>query len=404
MNHIKLTPLYKEIVNGDHKKEPDIVIDLSSDLILTPDILKKYNGNLKLSDLYGFNAYISCTKKITIIIKGFNYFTLMTYTDSDATLSYLKIYDVSDFCRLNNLEIRRLDIENSQILSVDCKINELNFGIESYNNYIEKNYNNSKHPDIDMRHSIVDKASIYRETEIILIKESRISKLELKGDIKKINISEYSEIQYLLFTNLVNEFKLSNSKIDNINGTKSFILKNFIREYSTIENCHNIYDNNVKSKNLESFEILRESYKNDKNIAKYSDYSYRINYILFKKEKRKGVKIGMWFLKVTCGFGYKVFKAILFCILTISIFAVFYFLIQLFGGHDYGFEIAKNKTLSKKILFSFYHSIVTFATLGYGDTIIIDWYTRFLSGLESLIGIFSMSIIIYTLTNKIIKK
>lgn len=403
MNQIKITPLYRKVVNGNHKYSKDIFINIDPITRITPNILFSIDSNLNLSELYGFNANISCDSKATIIIADFDYFTLATYSNSDAILSHMKIYNIKDFCRLNNLRIDRIDVENSNSLFVDCDINETYVGIESYHND-NKSFNifqtNPTHKDIDIRSSKINNLSIYKKTKQINIQDSKINKMELKNDSDKINIWEYSEFRNMLLSNNIDSLTISNSKIDLLQGTKELIINTYQNSYSVISHVNKIFECNIKSNNQETFDLIRNSYLETKNFEKYSHYSYLINNILLKNEKKISVKIPMFILKKSCGYGYKLINAICFSIFTILFYAILYFLLLIFGNGKLGLNVPCDLLFSEKLLYSVYHSIVTFATLGYGDTTGIDWITKFLSGFESLVGIYSMSIIVYTLTKK----
>ncbi len=388
MNQIKITPLYKKVIDGENLKSSDIFINIEPVTVITPFILNSIDPNLKLKDLYGFNANIDCNSKATIVIDSFEYFTLATYSNSDAILNNIKIYNIGDFCRLNNIKMNRIDIEKAPTLFVNCEINEIYVGIESYHN---KEINPSTtYKDIDLRNCKITTISIYSENRKVNIQDTKIGRLELKNDTIDINVWEYSEIDNMLLSNKIITFTITDSTINYIKGTKNLVLQKYFNEYSDILNVNDIFENNIESKNRESYELIRSSYLKKKNINKYSHFSYLINNLLLKTERKLSTKIALYILKKTCGYGYKLHNAIL------------YFTLPFFNISILGINQSENLSIIEKILQSIYHSIVTFATLGYGDTIGDDWITKYLSGFESLIGIYSMAIIVFTMTKKYI--
>ena len=402
MNKIKVTPLYKKSINGNNLKSNDIIININPVTTITPMLLYSIDPTLNLKDLYGFNANIACDSKATIIIDDFNYFTLATYSNSDALLSNVKIYNIKDFCRLNNLKMKRIDIENAHTLFVDCKINEIYVGIESYHSNNKKLNTENKYKDIDLRTCRITNLSIYDENKQINIQDTKIDKMELKNNTNDIKIWEYSEIKNMLLSHTIDKISISDSTINFLKGTRNLAIEEYFNEYSVISHVNEIFESNVKSQNKESFELIRNSYLNIRNFDKYSHFSYLINNILLKNEKKLSTKIAMYILKKSCGYGYKLHNAIIFSIFIILLFSLLYFLLPYFGVGIIGINISSDLSFFEKFLQSVYHSIVTFTTLGYGDTIGIDWITKYLSGFESLIGIYSMSIIVYTMTKKYI--
>ncbi len=72
MNQIKITPLYKKVIDGENLKSSDIFINIEPVTVITPFILNSIDPNLKLKDLYGFNANIDCNSKATIVIDSLN--------------------------------------------------------------------------------------------------------------------------------------------------------------------------------------------------------------------------------------------------------------------------------------------------------------------------------------------
>ena len=135
-NHIRIEVFSEEIVNGHNKTLDSLVINLPSGVIvITPDIIaKKANNKIKKDDIFGFNGHISCDERNTLIIRDFKYFTLAAYSNTEPILSHLKVYNATQFFRLNNLSITRLDSENSNALVAGSDISEMYVGIESWHN------------------------------------------------------------------------------------------------------------------------------------------------------------------------------------------------------------------------------------------------------------------------------
>lgn len=77
--------------------------------------------------------------------------------------------------------------------------------------------------------------------------------------------------------------------------------------------------------------------------------------------------------KVIMWIGYKLSSTIRFSFGIIILFSILFFEITYFGQGYFGLNLkAGATTIGDKICHSMYHSIVTFATLGYGDTLGLD--------------------------------
>ncbi len=402
MEYIRIQPLYKEKNSQSTELQKVIEIAIEPVTCITPSLLLKYNPDLELNKLYGFNANILCGSKATIIIRDFVYFTLSSFENGETILSHLKIYNTKDFFRLNRIKIGRIDIENSNSLLVDCDIGQAYIGIENHHRRLENDKpKESLKNTADIRGSSIDKLCNYNELSNLNVQDSIIRRLEVQENIENILIWQYSQIENCLLSKIINSLKIKDSKVNVIRGTSELVIKQFQSCYSTISSAYNIFENNIYGSNEEVYNIIRMSYFVQKNYEKYAMFSYLISDAHFKNEKKIMTKIPLAFLKLSCGFGYRLSSAVIFSFIIIMLFSICYFSLTYFGQGNLGLKLSEDiVSVSDKFFYSIYHSIITFATLGYGDTLGIDWSTRFLSGIESLIGIYSMSIIVYTLTKK----
>ena len=187
------------------------------------------------------------------------------------------------------------------------------------------------------------------------------------------------------------------SKIDILKGSNNLVIDKIIMNYSFINRIYDIFEKNIIDNNFEGLNLIRESYKNINDINKVADFSYKINNLNFKKTKSIFVKFIQYFLKFSCGFGYKPLRAFLFSIFIITGFTLVYFL-SIYPYNSFGLN--HDITLINAIHYSFYYSMVTFATLGYGDITSCNEILQIISGIESLLGIYAMAIVVFSITKR----
>jgi hypothetical protein len=402
MNYIEISPLFKEKNNVQTTSGIKIQVNIDTITHITPELLQQLDSNMNLDELYGLKANITCNSKARIVISDFNYFALDSFENADTVLGHIKVNNIRHLLRLNKVKVDRIDIENSSLLLIDCNIREVYLGIEDHFKH-RKSKENEKTPNysIDIRNCKISKLTTYVDTTNINIQDSVLDRLAIQSDSDNLSIGEYSEITDLVLSQSIKSLKLDNSSINFMQGTSSLLINEFNNNYSNVANVYNIFESNLISKNEESYDLIRTSYRVRNDYDKYAYYSYLINMIYLKKEDHIATKIPLMLLNISCGFGYKLANTIKFSTGVIVLFSIFYFWLTYHGREAVGLNIPGEYTsLSDKALYSLYHSIITFATLGYGDTIGQDWITKFLSAAESLLGIYSMSVIVYTLTKK----
>lgn len=406
MNYIEIHPLFKK-GNNTQDIRTNIKVQINVDTItyITPELLYEQYSNINLDEIYGIKANITCDFKAQIVIRDFNYFTLDSFENADTILSHLKINNISRLLRLSKVKVDRIDIKNSNSLLVDCDIREVDAEIENQYKEMKSQENeekeNMKKYSINIRRCKINKLVTYDNSSNINIQDSVLGRVVIQGDSDNLSIEKYSEVTDLILSQNIKVLKLDNSSINFMQGTSGLLIKEFYNNYSNVANVYSIFENNLISKNEESYDLIRMSYRIRNDYDNYAYYSYLINMIYLKKEEHISTKIPLMLLNISCGFGYKLANTIKFSMGIIGLFSIFYFFLTHYAGETVGLNIPSEYTsLRDKALYSLYHSIITFATLGYGDTIGQDWITKFLSAAESLLGIYSMSVIVYTLTKK----
>lgn len=90
-------------------------------------------------------------------------------------------------------------------------------------------------------------------------------------------------------------------------------------------------------------------------------------------------------LWLTCGYGERPMRSVLFAIALIILFAIAYYFLPLVGPSG---------PIRHNFPEALYFSVVTFATLGYGDIRLEGW-AKVLAALEALLGIFTMALFVF---------
>jgi len=402
-NHIRLTVFSEKVFKGHHEiLAENIIIELGSPVvIITPDlIVEKTKGLCQKEKIWGFNANIACNNRSTIIIKDFKYFTLAAYSNSEVFLSHVKVYNATNFFRLNNLNIYRLDSENSNALIVDSNINELYIGIERWHtDRLRKNTNGDVvNIKTDIRKSIIDRCKIYIKHDKLNLQESNIGELTIYSSIRILHSWQGNAIRRININGNIDQLKIEDSSIEVIKGVKEAKIKELIVKDSSIVNIYGLYETNINSKNSDSLLFIAESYKNSRNKEKQFEYAY-----LYQKEITKGItakhkKLWRYILDITCGYGYKPERGFYFLFGVWLIFSIFYTLISFFKGYGLKIDGTEVSGFKNILLYALYFSAITFTTVGYGDVVPIDWLTRILASIEAILGVSIMAIIIYALT------
>lgn len=402
-NHIKLDVFSEKVEKGHHETIIVLELQLSAGVnVLTPElIVQASKGKIKKTDIWGFNANIYCDERNTIIVKDFPYFTLAAYSNAEPILSHLKVYNASQFYRLNDLQVKRIDSEFANALIAGCEVEEVYVGIESWHqerlDKIDANKRIERESKTDIRGSRVGKLKTYTGQGSVNIQDSVVGELEINSSITDLHVWQGCSIQRITIGATVEKFKINDSIIEVMHGRKNSMVKEFESTNASLVKVFELYESNVLSRSSSSLEILAESYRNARNTEKQHEYSYLHQKEITNNIPRISKRVFPRLLQITCGYGYKPERGVYTLFAIWLIFAIIYSTFLLVPG----FGLATNgEEISGwiGIPYSMYFSAITFTTIGYGDVVPIDWLTRFLAGLEGIFGISTMAIIIYALT------
>jgi hypothetical protein len=185
-----------------------------------------------------------------------------------------------------------------------------------------------------------------------------------------------------------------------------------------LNNCEDIILNQQETtirQKAEQFRILKQNFS---GTGKYDDEDKA--YVMFKRlesraDLREEIARNKWaniWARPAFGFKWLVFDKIgLYAtspgrvLISVVIFWVFfgttYYLVQLSGLGKTGSSVNNPDNLTP-FLQSFYHSAVTFFTIGYGD-VFPQGMSRIVSGLEGFMGVFMMSYFTVAFVRKVLR-
>lgn len=140
-------------------------------------------------------------------------------------------------------------------------------------------------------------------------------------------------------------------------------------------------------------------------LSEVGGYFYRE---MVSRRKQKNFfsteRISSKMIDLLCGYGEKTFRVVASGFVIIFIFSFFYFLAGVHHGPE---VIAYDRAQSlhqnfHEYFLSFYFSLVTFTTLGYGDIIPVSM-TRLVAGMEAFLGAFMIAFFVLVFSKKLIR-
>ncbi|RHX83625.1 hypothetical protein [Leptospira stimsonii] len=404
MDHIQIELLYKppeEFAEPEIPEPSKITIPLSNAVnYLTPEVLSKNHPNLDLQKLYGFNAYVEANMLQTLIIAEFDYFSIFRYRNSSPKLNHIKVYNIRHFCRINGFEVGRIDIEYSTAMVIKSVVKDLYFAIEKNNK--DDPYDRKYHQTLELHDNSIDKIRVYAETKRIEIQKSQINSFEINYSCEDLHVWQSSDINRLFIMNHFSKFTIDDSNINILYASSKTKINTFMMNSSRIESVPRFESDYIIEKNNDSYLLIKNSYKEQGQVAKYGDAAYEHESLRTKLERNILLKSLYLFIKWTCGFGYKPFRTIFGSMATVCLFTVIYSFPKNISGDEYSLVKLDNSQIffPNNFLFAFLFSIESF--LGFSSTQVkpASVLISFATGCEAFLGLIFFSLLIYSLTKR----
>jgi uncharacterized protein YjbI with pentapeptide repeats len=285
--------------------------------------------------------------------------------------------------RINNCNFEQANMQNCNMTKMkmdDCKLNQANVneGI-----IISGNICNSVLDYASFKSSRFTDAVIKDTTMIDVnmdgsaLDRAQIKDINLEGtDMRNCGLTDTDLRGSSLFRIVITGSDVEYARIDNIVSYE--IEGDFKRAQDVYRNLKNTFRNNG-AHNRASYFSIRESKMSRKMMA---------------QEKNYGIWALLYFYEIISGYGESPLRVFVTTISAILIFSA------IFASMPEGLENVEGKDISTTDYL--YYSVVTFTTLGYGDIVPVDPLTKMLAVTEALFGVFLMSLLVVTLSRRII--
>lgn len=279
----------------------------------------------------------------------------------------------------SNLHFRFCHIGNLLNTNADVESNKLNSIVNVHNSEIKLFVLSGGLLKIDYINSSTDRffinnqrKSINNEIATLYLDSSKINEIYVGGKIRTL--------------------KLKNAIIETLNCTKDFKIASIRKSQSRILKANNFENNTFdfhdkkikhnrfkdKYSHLDALKkvLILKSIDKSLNKKMYNDIMY--SYCLYQNRYKF-----YWIDRLFLGFGYKIRRLVWSTIGFIIFFGLSYFLLENHTRYNYF-----------SLIDSIYMSGMAFTTTGFGDVAPLNTFSRFLSILESILGVTSLSLLI----------
>ncbi len=380
-------------------------------LEITPELLRTHIQSFDPAGDYGFNAYLACNN-VLITVRGFTYFTLAAFANTRPQLATLKVIGASRFFRLNNLDISRLDSEQSNALVADCNIKEFNVGIETmYKKAMAKTkaagadsrQTTDDEVDTDLRGTMVDRVRIFSPQRKVNIQRCRAGTVEFERDCHKIadfHVWEESDISYLVLAGSFDLMKIDNSRITTTSFRKNVCVHNLEVNASVFVEAHGCQAATFAIHSLDSWQLVMKASQVGCDVEAYADAGYHYARLRGRRHRAILAKVTDRLLDCSCGYGFRPARTAVLATSVWLVWAIGYWAISLTTGLGIVNSSGPGDDWLLALGRSLYFSAITLTTVGFGDIAPQGWPSMLMSGLEGAIGIVIFALLVFSLTKK----
>lgn len=361
-------------------------------------------SNIERENIIFWELYL-VSKNLNLIVENYSVFdevTIRKASDGEAEINILKS-NVN--LHLTNLEIDVVQVEDCNVLTGNCKINEFSYDIANYmkelsNKEIIRKKDKLK---LDIRNSKIGDLNIYYSLDYFNVQNSNIKNIEFmsrkneKSMVNRFSIWNGTKLALLRINCEIKDFNLEDSNIDRLYFAQNTLIENYTNKKSFIDHIFGCEKKNFSKISAQALEMIKKSsFRNNEKLY------YEVAYELADMNRKRG--LGSWFLKHSVGYGYKPSKAIRFIILMIIFFALLYSVVDildlLLRGYVFSFDLKYLPSNICDFLDNIYFSGITFTTTGYGDITPSNFVVKLIAIIESCLGVAMFSLLIYSVTTR----
>ncbi|KNF07847.1 hypothetical protein CLPU_11c00150 [Gottschalkia purinilytica] len=414
-------------------KRRDIKESTFNKLVFEKSIIKDINWK---PEIFNNNTFIECK------ISNFKRFKIGK-SDTDCMLRNIELHKCEVVCSSFDMhkflyskltgnifkdktsfyccEFENNIIKNNEF--IDC-----NFESSSFFGDIENNNSNMRNIYTDnlFKHCILNSADFsrvilgrnnftyntYNHASVFSLKYFKYIKNIYKNEEKKLYKfkEEYCKILFDLYNNLYKEFKENN------------ILKSAYDYYYVarkIEILKKYYDIKCKKFELKELRKFDKEDLSDEPVKEIGIYKNSKKTYLIKDISMKKIELRKMILSyLLCGFGEKPIRAFIWCLLVIFFSAFLFMFLGIEGKSEYidyiglvdryfysGYDHIRVSFIEwiKDFGVSFYFSVISFTTIGFGDIHPLSAGSRILVIIEAILSISLINLFIVTLVRKMLR-
>ncbi|TGK54254.1 hypothetical protein [Leptospira bouyouniensis] len=323
---------------------------------------------------------------ITLVVCDLNHFGLNPFSNSNAEISYLKIYDIKKTFTVFRTKVKNLDIENSNGTIQESEISRIRINIEEIGRKANQPNLQYERCNLTFRNSELKSISIY----------GKLDKLELDNTIArqiksssghsitdaKFLIHNDSSIDTLNVNGTLDYLKCFNSVLRNLQISDSKI-NEFNISNSSVNSILGFKTENLANKELTDFTPILNALRNNSDSTEYFnalEFSYN-----FRISKLKKQVFSNFFLRFVLGYGFRPFRIFFSNIIIMLLFWIIYlFLILTELDH---FQINCITGIYEIVSQTGFLSITIDMSLGFNSVVPETTVGRIIVSIQTILGV-----------------
>ncbi len=346
------------------------------------------------------------SERDTLVVEDLTFFkkvSIRSFNDTKASFGLLVVNNIDVDIIGAFIDILRtasdcVFISRSLIRSYEYSLNECEACQISGNQAVQAER-------LELHYVTIEILTIYKSIENLIKKSAKLDRLEIDGILNNqftfINITWNTFIEEFSIAGEIGRLRIKNSILNKMNFKKALVHQ-FDNKKSDINMVFMLETDKMVNKNQSAWELLFKSAVHDDNDALYARAGYEINHLRHKNNP-KFTRISGQILNLTIGYGYRPYRAIIFSIVAISLFALIYLVLD----HVYGGGNVLYNSFGQVVAHYFdmwYLSGTAYTTTGFGDVVPSNDMTKVLAIFEAMIGVSVLSLFMYSLLNRYGKK
>jgi Ion channel len=375
----------------------------SGSFALTPQVMLAHLPAIQDKSRIGFNAHVRGQETL-LSVAGFEYFTLAAFTNSVAQFPLLQVHGASNFFRLNDLQVKRLDSETSNALVCNCVIEEFNIGIATTHERTLRKLSSDPLPVwTDVRWGSIERTRLFVPHSQVNLQESRLRAVRIEpnsGHLARLTIWQECHVRDLSLSGVIGEMRVNGAAIDSLFFAANTSLSSLDIRAGGVANCYGAALDSFSAPTLETARLVISSARNahDPELLAAASYLYARQHRTLHKTRAS--RTASLLLDVSCGFGYKPARTAA-CALAIWFSSsLAYFLLTAFGYGGMTGPSIRTDDLPGLFGRSLYFSATTLTTVGFGDIVPAGWPAMGLACFESALGIVLFALLVFSLSKR----